>query len=192
MSNTLDNLILQKIWCETENTWKYQYSDTVLDQCPTDAEHDVNAQSPAEVDMLKKKYEFNSLVIDDPEWGSLGSAALDFPGLNSYTGEIAEIKIMAWAGKNVDTFQVRIFDTTNSIIVATSQLLDNHDKQTIYIDYADISEFVLSDDPAVWELHGKQTLTDANLLPQPDYADDAAYISELEILFVPFGIGNQL
>jgi len=122
----MPNTITWRVRCETESADVTTVQATKPTVCPNDGGHTITAALTAIISIVKNKtfhINFKAQTTTSTTWKELKTFIFD--GSDDF-GTITKIGVLSIKKSDVDGYVVRIYDSTNSLAIATSGTLTNN------------------------------------------------------------------
>jgi hypothetical protein len=112
-----------RIYCITEDSWQYEWSDTPLLECPIDSGHTVNNNSCQELEAEKEVLRISGLSSSIKNTSL--KRVIQFQYNTDVLGPIRRIKAIAYVDGSSTSFDIQLYDITNvtSLLDTTSSVV---------------------------------------------------------------------
>lgn len=130
----------RQIYCNTESTMVFSWSDTELTECPNDSEHSVASGSESIIQVARFTHHIKD-IFSTTSTTFVPAAKFIFQGSDYYTYDNVPLKYMKIrAHSNAGTYNLQLLDQSSNVLWSSGTLSNN----TMQVTIVDFDTFSVS------------------------------------------------
>ena len=115
-----------RLWCDVHE-WVYDWSDTPITQCPIENSDTVDTTKTFKVGEENVVLNMSPIIIETESSNYERVCCVTYD--SNMLGKLYRVKVMSYMDKNVDDYEVEVYDQTNEISLCSAQFTNTGDYQ---------------------------------------------------------------